>query len=102
MFYKIPKNANLSKTSFRCRKDTDDYIYIEYNSGFVGDDWVEISEETLISELGTDPFNEIVEPEPTEQELIQAEILLNQADILAKQNELDAVLAEILLNQMGV
>ena len=42
------------------------------------------------------------EPEPTEEELVQAEILLNQAEILAKQNEQDEVLAEILLNQMGV
>lgn len=41
-------------------------------------------------------------PEPTEQELIQAELLLNQIDIIAKQNEQDEVLAEILLNQMGV
>lgn len=39
---------------------------------------------------------------PTDEELITAEILLNQADILAKQNEQDEVLAEILLNQMGV
>lgn len=39
---------------------------------------------------------------PTETELVQAEILLNQAEILAKQNEQDEVLAEILLNQMGV
>lgn len=39
---------------------------------------------------------------PTDTELIQAEILLNQVDILAKQNEQDEVLAEILLNQMGV
>ena len=42
------------------------------------------------------------EPEPTETDIINAEILLNQADILAKQNEHDEVLAEILLNQMGV
>lgn len=42
------------------------------------------------------------EPELTEAELVQAEILLNQAEILAKQNEQDEVLAEILLNQMGV
>ena len=42
------------------------------------------------------------EPELTYQELITAELLLNQADILAKQNEHDEVLAEILLNQMGV
>lgn len=43
-----------------------------------------------------------VEYEPTETELIQAELLLNQIDIIAKQNEQDEVLAEILLNQMGV
>ena len=42
------------------------------------------------------------ETEPTETDIINAEILLNQADILAKQNEHDEVLAEILLNQMGV
>ena len=42
------------------------------------------------------------EYEPTETDIINAEILLNQADILAKQNEHDEVLAEILLNQMGV
>lgn len=49
-------------------------------------------------------YEEIVEPEyePTEQELIQAELLLNQIGIIAKQNEQDEVLAEILLNQMGV
>lgn len=42
------------------------------------------------------------EPEPTDEEIVQAEILLNQAEILAKQNEQHEVLAEILLNQMGV
>lgn len=42
------------------------------------------------------------EPEPTEAELIQAQILLNQADILARQNEQDEVLAAILLNQVEV
>lgn len=40
--------------------------------------------------------------ETTEQELIQAELLLNQVDIIMKQNEQDEVLAEILLNQMEV
>lgn len=47
-------------------------------------------------------YEEIPLPELTETELIQAEILLNQADILAKQNEQDEVLAAILLNQMEV
>ncbi len=46
-------------------------------------------------------YEEIQPPEPTETDIINAEILLNQADIIAKQNEHDEVLAEILLNQMG-
>lgn len=49
-------------------------------------------------------YEEIVEPGyvPTEQELIQAELLLNQIDIITKQNEQDEVLATILLNQVEV
>lgn len=42
------------------------------------------------------------EAEPTENEIIQAEMLLNQAQIIATQQEQDEVLAAILLNQMGV
>ncbi len=44
---------------------------------------------------------EPVAPEPTEQERVSAEILLNQAEILSNQSATDEVLAEILLNQMG-
>lgn len=40
-----------------------------------------------------------ITPEPTEQELIQAEILLNQAEIISKQKEHDEILAELLLGQ---
>lgn len=39
---------------------------------------------------------------PTTQEEIQAEILLNQAEILANQNAQDEVLAEMLLNSLEV
>lgn len=42
-----------------------------------------------------------VDPEPTQEE-INAELLLNQMDIMSKQEEQDAVLAEILLNGLGV
>ena len=38
-------------------------------------------------------------PEPDEQDVVQAQILLNQADIIAKQQEQDEVLAEMLLQQ---
>ena len=34
-----------------------------------------------------------ITPEPTEQELIQAEILLNQAEIISKQKAHDEILA---------
>ncbi len=44
----------------------------------------------------------IPEPEPTEQEIMQAEMLLNQMEIISTQQEQDEVLAEILLNQMEV
>ena len=42
------------------------------------------------------------EPEPTEEEIIQGEMLLNQVQIIATQQEQDEVLAAILLNQMEV
>ena len=42
------------------------------------------------------------EAEPTDEEIIQAEMLLNQAGIIAKQNEHDEVLAELLLGQQEV
>lgn len=38
---------------------------------------------------------------PTEQELIQAAMLLNQTQILINQDQQDTVLAELLLNQIG-
>lgn len=41
-------------------------------------------------------------PEPTEEEILQAELLLNQMEILANQNAQDKTLAAILLNQMEV
>lgn len=40
-------------------------------------------------------------PQPTEQEVLQAEMLLNQQQIINRQNEQDMVLAELLLNQQG-
>lgn len=42
------------------------------------------------------------EPEPTEEEIAQAEMLLMQVETLENQEAQDEVLAEILLNQMEV
>lgn len=55
------------------------------NKKYVNKQWIE--------------YIQILEPEPTEEELFMAETLLNQAQIIATQEEQDKVLAEILLNQ---
>ena len=60
------------------------------NKKYVDGEWVEYTPEP------------IPEPEPTEQEIMQAEMLLNQMQIISTQQEQDEVLAEILINQMGV
>lgn len=62
----------------------------EYESG-----GVETIEEPLVQQ--PKPM-----PEPTEQEILQAEMLLNQQQIISKQTEIDMTLAELLLNQQGV
>jgi hypothetical protein len=106
IYYKLPLDADLSQTSYRDRRDTDTHIYIEYNEGFVGENWVAIEESELIAEFGCNPFvvtEETAElPEVSEQDEINARILLNQADILARLSEQDEVQAQILLNQTGV
>lgn len=66
----------------------------EYDEGLLGKRWNGESWEEV-------PKPEPI-PEPTEQEIIQAEMLLNQIEIMQKQDEQDEVLAEILLNQLGV
>ena len=50
----------------------------------------------------TAEYEKSPQAEPTEQEIIQAEILLNQAEIIAKQKEHDEVMAELLLGQQEV
>lgn len=103
VYYKLPLDADLSQTSYRDRRDTETHIFIEYNEGFVGEDWSAIEESELIAEFGCNPFAVTEElPEVSEQDEINARILLNQADILAKLSEQDEVQAQILLNQTGV
>lgn len=49
----------------------------------------------------TDSIHKIKEKQNIQEEM-NAEILLAQAELVIKQEEQDEVLAEILLNQMGV
>lgn len=47
MYYRINKDADLSHTSYRWRIDIDNAVYIEYNEGYIDDDWEEFSEEVI-------------------------------------------------------
>ena len=70
----------------------DGYIVREYDNGTV--------EKILEGYEITEPI--IYEEQISEQDQIQAEMLLNQCSILIIQENQDAVLAEILINQLGV
>ena len=68
---------------------------VSYDTGilrkkYVDGKWEEVEPDT------------VSKPEPSETEIIQAEILVNQSEIIAKQKEQDEVLAELLLGQQEV
>lgn len=66
MYFKIPLNADLTNTSYRCYKETEDAVYIEYNEGYIGEDW-EKSDEAVAREIAPEWFNNSTpDPEPTE------------------------------------
>lgn len=68
--------------------DTFDWYYNAETDTFIQTNELPMPEESVI--------------EPTEEELTNAQLLLNQADIMSKQSEHDEILAEILLNMMEV
>ena len=84
MYYKIPLNADLSETSYRALKDTEDCAYIDYNEGYIGENWEEISE-TDIRELVPEWFEVNVVEEPTEP--TNAELAQQIADLERKLTE---------------
>lgn len=77
------------------------------------DSGVEITSDSLIAVTGYDTsllgkkynnsaWEDVASSQtPTNSEIFQANTLLNQADIIAKQSDMDATLAQILLNQIG-
>ena len=58
------------------------------NKKYVEGQWVEYTPEPPV-------------PQPTEQEILQAELLLNQMTILDNQTAQDTTMAEILIGQTG-
>lgn len=84
MYYKLLNPIDLSETSYRCYKQVGDYIYIEYNSGFVADYWEQVSKEEII---------QIVPEWFEEDEEIEEKPQLTQLDTI------EALLYEVLLYQ---
>lgn len=80
MYYKIPLESDLSQTSYRDSKLTETNEYIEYNEGFIGEDWEEITEETLIEVFGNNPF--VDQPKPTTPEPSQLDRIESTLNIL--------------------
>lgn len=106
MYYKIPLSESLTNVHYRDIKYYDEFCVIDYNAGTISSTWKELNDHTIVDEIGENPFiEEQQEQEVIEnsyEDLVQAELLLNQINIMAKQEEQDEVLAEILLNQLGV
>ncbi len=88
-YYKLPLDTDLSQTSYRDRRDTENSIYIEYNEGFVGDDWESVTEEALAIAFGSNPFTAAEETAETQLDRIERE-LLQKNDELRQEGEKEA------------
>lgn len=70
--------------------------------GELQEGWVELTEEEYLELGGVIPQpTEPVIPEPTEQELVNAELLLSQAHIMENQAAIEETAALILLETVG-
>lgn len=79
------------------------YLFLKYCINNVpSEELIEVSKEEYEAAKPVILEPEPTTSEPTEQDFLQAEILLNQVTILENQHAQDAVMAEILLGQLGV
>lgn len=79
------------------------YLFLKYCINNVpSEELIAISREEFEANKPVIPEPESTTPEPTEQDFLQAEILLNQVTILENQRAQDAAMAAILLGQLGV
>lgn len=83
MYYKIPLDTDLSQTSYRASANTDYALYIEYNEGYIGQDWEEVTEEQLIEMFGFNPFTEEPQPKPLPYQPTNAEVAQMISDLQA-------------------
>lgn len=90
--FKLPLESDLSQTSYRARRDTDEYIFIEYNDGYIDPTWEEVTEEMLIEVFGRNPFiDPEPEPEPIPYQPSNAEIAQLISDL-----QVDLIIAGVI------
>lgn len=94
-------NRNIFSVCF----EHESFLYLKYEQGnlpYGNFEYQEITEKEFNEVYNlVFPKEEEPEPQPTDQDLINAQILLNQAEQDAKLQEIDETLALILLNQEG-
>ena len=83
-YFKIPLNSNLSQTSYRASAYTETHEYIEYNEGYIGQDWEEVSKSKLVEVFGYNPFEEKPEPQPYQPSNAEVAQMISdlQADLI--------------------
>ena len=47
MYFRLKSLEELNDTSYRVQKQTATGLYIEYNSGYISDDWEQVPEDTM-------------------------------------------------------
>ena len=82
-YFKIPLSTDLSQTSYRASANTEDAQYIEYNEGYIGQDWEEVSESKLVEVFGFNPFTEEPQLEPQPYQPTNAEVAQMISDLQA-------------------
>lgn len=90
-YFKLPLNTDLSQTSIRASVNTEDVQYIEYNEGYIGQDWEEVSESKLIEVFGYNPFEEKPQLEPQPYQPTNAEVAQMISDL-----QVDLILAGVI------
>ena len=93
MYFKLPLNADLSKTSYAFCEEVDGYYYIGYNDGFISDAWEAVSFEFIESLFPDYFYGE--EPEDLSQ-LDRIELAIEKSNAELRQEGADALTEELI------
>ena len=93
MYFKLPLNADLSKTSYAFCEEVNGYYYMGFNDGFISDDWEEVSFE-IVESFFPDYFHHEEPHEPSQLDRIEIAIEKSNAEL--RQEGADALTEELI------